>query len=126
VNDSQATIPVAAIAALEAFEAPVVLIAGGKDKGLTYDAFADAIAARSRAAVLIGETAEELAALIGDRVHIERAADMEKAVRLAAGIARPGDVVLLSPAAASFDMFVDYAERGAAFRSAIASLEVER
>ena len=126
VNDSQATIPVAAIAALEAFDAPVVLIAGGKDKGLTYDAFADAIAARSRAAVLIGETADELAALIGDRARVERAADMEAAVRLAAGIARPGDVVLLSPAAASFDMFVDYAERGAAFRTAIALLEAER
>ncbi len=126
VNDSQATIPVAAIAALQAFDAPVVLIAGGKDKGLTYDAFADAIAARTRAAVLIGETADELAALIGDRARIERAADMEAAVRLAAGLARPGDVVLLSPAAASFDMFVDYAERGAAFRAAIALLEAER
>ena len=79
-----------------------------------------------RAAVLIGETADELAALIGDRARIERAADMEAAVRLAAALARPGDVVLLSPAAASFDMFVDYAERGAAFRAAIALLEAER
>ena len=126
VNDSQATIPVAAIAALEAFDAPIVLIAGGKDKGLTYDAFADAIAARSRAVVLLGETAGELAELIGARVPIERAVDMESAVRLAANIARAGDVVLLSPAAASFDMFVDYAERGAAFRAAVASLEAER
>ena len=126
LNDSQATIPVAAIAALEAFDAPIVLIAGGKDKGLAYDAFADAIAARCRAVVLIGETADELAGLIGDRVPVERASDMAAAVRQAATLSRPGDVVLLAPAAASFDMFIDYAERGSAFRDAIASLEEDR
>jgi UDP-N-acetylmuramoylalanine--D-glutamate ligase len=123
VNDSQATIPEAAIAGVEAFdEAPIVLIAGGKDKGLDYRAFADAVAARARAAVLIGETADALAALIADRVPVRRAADMDGAVRHAAELARPGDVVLLSPAAASFDMFVDYAARGDAFRSAVAAL----
>jgi UDP-N-acetylmuramoylalanine--D-glutamate ligase len=123
VNDSQATIPMAAIAALEAFEAPVVLIAGGKDKGLDYEAFADAVARRARAAVLIGETAPRLAALIGDRVPVRMAPDMGGAVGAAATVARPGDVVLLSPAAASFDMFDDYAARGDAFRAAVASLE---
>ena len=122
VNDSQATIPIAAIAALEAFEAPIVLIAGGKDKGLDYAALADVVATRCRAAVLIGETADELATLIADRVRVERAADMDGAVRAAAALARAGDVVLLSPAAASFDMFVDYAARGDAFRAAVASL----
>ncbi len=127
VNDSQATIPVAAIAALEAFgAAPIVLIAGGKDKGLEYDAFADAVAERCRAAVLIGETAHELAALIADRVRVERASDVPAAVRRAADLARPGDVVLLAPAAASFDMFIDYADRGNAFRAAVASLEGDR
>jgi UDP-N-acetylmuramoylalanine--D-glutamate ligase len=126
VNDSQATIPVAAIAALAAFEAPIVLISGGKDKGLAYDAFADAIAARARAAVLIGETADELASLIGDRVPVERAPDMPAAVATAAGLARPGDVVLLAPAAASFDMFADYAERGDAFRAAVDALGAAR
>ncbi|MGH2418450.1 MAG: glutamate ligase domain-containing protein, partial [Candidatus Limnocylindria bacterium] len=126
VNDSQATIPIAAIAALEAFDAPVVLIAGGKDKGLDYAAFADAVAEQCRAAVLIGETADELAALIGARVRVERAADMESAVRAAADLARRGDVVLLSPAAASFDMFVDYAARGDAFRAAVTSLTGDR
>lgn len=125
VNDSQATIPAAAIAALEAFDAPLVLIAGGKDKGLEYAAFADAIAARARAAVLIGETADEIAALIGDRVPVERAESIDEAVRAAARLARPGDVALLAPAAASFDMFVDYAARGDAFRAAVASLSEE-
>lgn len=119
VNDSQATIPVAAIAALEAYEAPVVLIAGGKDKGLEYAAFADAVAARCRAVVLIGETAPTIEALVGGRVPVHRAGSMSQAVRIAGDLARPGDVVLLSPAAASFDMFVDYAARGDAFRDAV-------
>jgi UDP-N-acetylmuramoylalanine--D-glutamate ligase len=124
INDSQATIPVAAIAALESFDAPIVLIAGGKDKGLEYNAFADAIAARCRAAVLIGETADELDRLIDGRVPVYRAADMNEAVAAAASRAQPGDVALLAPAAASFDMFVDYAARGDAFRDAVEHLGV--
>ncbi len=123
INDSQATIPQAAIAALEAFDAPIVLIAGGKDKGLEYGAFADAIATRCKAAVLIGETADELEALLRSRVPVRRAASMDEAVTVAADATRPGDVALLSPAAASFDMFVDYAARGDAFRAAVERLE---
>lgn len=119
VNDSQATIPVAAIAALEAFDAPIVLIAGGRGKGLDYAAFADAIAARCRAAVLIGESAGDLERLVAGRVPVERAGSMDEAVGRVAALARPGDVALLSPAAASFDMFADYAARGDAFRSAV-------
>lgn len=126
VNDSQATIPVAAMAALEAFDAPIVLIAGGKNKDLSYDAFADAVAARTRAAVLIGETADELERLIGGRIPIHRAGSMDQAVAVAASLAQRGDVVLLAPAATSFDMFVDYAARGDAFRAAVAALGGER
>jgi UDP-N-acetylmuramoylalanine--D-glutamate ligase len=123
VNDSQATIPLAAMAALEAYDPDrVVLIAGGLGKGLEYAAFADAIAERCRAAILIGETAAELERLIGERVSVRRAGTMDEAVAIAAGLAQRGDVVLLSPAAASFDMFVDYASRGDAFRAAVASL----
>ena len=119
INDSQATIPDAAIAALRSFgERPVVLIAGGSDKGLDYAAFADEVARHARAAILIGETAGEVAERIGGRVPVERASDIDDAVRRAASAACPGDVVLLSPAAASFDMFTDYAARGDAFRSA--------
>lgn len=123
VNDSQATIPLASIAALEAFDAPVVLIAGGQGKGLDYGSFADAIVRRCRAAVLIGETSGELEGLIGGRVAVHRASSMAEAVGMAAGVALPGDVALLSPAAASFDMFADYAARGDAFRAAVADLE---
>ena len=126
VNDSQATIPAAAIAALEAFDAPIVLITGGQGKGLTYDAFADAIVEHARAAILIGETAAELAELIADRVPVELAGDMAAAVAAAARRAVPGDVVILAPAAASFDMFADYAARGDAFRDAVQALVTGR
>ena len=126
INDSQATIPQAAIAALEAFDSPIVLIAGGKDKGLDYAAFADAIASRVRALVLIGETADELEALVVSRVPVRRASSMDEAVAVAAEIVQAGDIALLSPAAASFDMFVDYAARGDAFRAAVERMEESR
>jgi UDP-N-acetylmuramoylalanine--D-glutamate ligase len=123
VNDSQATIPVAAIAALEAFApARVVLIAGGQGKGLEYEAFAEAIVARCRAAIFMGETGAELERLVAGRVPVRRVGGMDEAVRAAAAVAHAGDVVVLSPAAASFDMFTDYAARGSAFRDAVAAL----
>jgi UDP-N-acetylmuramoylalanine--D-glutamate ligase len=127
VNDSQATIPMAALASIEAFApAPVVLIAGGRGKGLDYGEVADAAARRARAAILIGETADELERLIGGRIPVRRADGMDEAVAAAAETAQPGDVVLLSPAAASFDMFTDYAARGDAFRRAVAGLEAAK
>ena len=126
VNDSQATIPAAAIAGLEAFDAPIVVISGGKDKGLDSAELAEAIVARCRAAVLIGETADELAEQLAGRLPVERAVDMRDAVLAAAHAAHAGDVVLLSPAAASFDMFVDYAARGEAFRAAVDALGSDR
>lgn len=126
VNDSQATIPVAAIAALDSFEERgLVVIAGGQGKGLDYGDFTDALAARCRSAVLIGETAAELERLLGGRVPVTRSGSMPGAVAAAAAVARPGDVVLLAPAAASFDMFVDYAARGEAFRAAVEALPAE-
>jgi UDP-N-acetylmuramoylalanine--D-glutamate ligase len=120
VNDSQATIPIAAIAALRAFApAPVVLIAGGQGKGLDLTELGDVIAARARAAILIGETASQLERAVDGRIPVRRAASLDEAVARAAEIARPGDVVLLAPAATSFDMFADYAARGDAFRTAV-------
>jgi UDP-N-acetylmuramoylalanine--D-glutamate ligase len=96
----------------------VVLIAGGKDKGLDYGELVDRIVARCRGLVLIGETADQLEALVAGRVVLHRVGSMPEAVAAASDMARPGDVVLLSPAAASFDMFTDYAARGDAFREA--------
>ena len=122
VNDSQATIPAAAMAAMEAFDTPIVLITGGKDKGVPYDDFVEALVAHVRGAVLIGETADELEQRIAGRVPVRRAGSMDEAVTLATGLGHDGDVVLMAPAAASFDMFEDYAARGDAFRDAVLRL----
>jgi UDP-N-acetylmuramoylalanine--D-glutamate ligase len=129
VNDSMGTQPDAVIAALRAFEPPIVLIAGGRSKDVPLDELAPVVAERAAAVVLIGEMADELErmfAAAGSRT-LERAATMDEAVARAAALARDlarttgaaQVTVLLSPAAASFDMFLDYAERGRAFRDAV-------
>ena len=126
INDSQGTQPDAVIAAVRSFEQPLVLIAGGRSKDIPIDALAAAVAERVTAAVLMGETADELAAAFAAAglARLVRAADMEAAVAAATAIAREAtpSTVLLSPAAASFDMFRDYEARGAAFKAAVAAL----
>lgn len=118
INDSKATDPHATLAALEGLQ-DVVLIAGGRNKGLDLGELTGA-AARLRAVVSIGEAAAEIEeAFSATGVHVERARDMEEAVERARGLARAGGVVLLSPACASFDMFDGYAARGDAFRAAV-------
>ncbi|MFN8620918.1 MAG: UDP-N-acetylmuramoyl-L-alanine--D-glutamate ligase [Chloroflexota bacterium] len=132
VNDSQGTQPDAVIAAVRSFPRPLVLIAGGRDKGVDMTALAAAVAERASAAVMIGESGPALGSAFRDAGlgHVEEAATLEDAVSRADAIVRslpasstgePG-TVLLSPAAASFDMFVDYAARGRAFKAAVASL----
>ncbi len=129
INDSQGTQPDAVIAALRAFEPPLVLIAGGRSKGVPIEALAAVVAERVAAAVLIGETADELAAAFwaAGLERTERAGSMEEAVARATALAREHTpaTVLLSPAAASFDMFVDYEARGRAFKAAVATLADE-
>jgi len=136
VNDSQGTQPDAVIAALEAFEPPVVLIAGGRDKGVDLSGLGPVVAARATAAVLIGESGPTLEATFRDAglADTRRAETLDDAVRAADAIARdrleagaPAPAtVLLSPAAASFDMFVDYAARGRAFKESVSRLAAER
>ncbi len=145
INDSQGTQPDAVIAALRAFGPPLVLIAGGRDKGIDLTALAPVVAERAAAAVLIGESGPGLESSFraAGLAHTERAASLEEAVTRADAIARDllatrvpratgatgGDAtatVLLSPAAASFDMFVDYAARGRAFKTAVAALAAAR
>lgn len=133
VNDSQGTQPDAVIAALRAFPAPVVLIAGGRDKGVDLSELVRVAADTADAAVLIGESGPSLMRRLSE-AGLRRtvgAESMDEAVRFAARYAREalasrpeGTVatVLLSPAAASFDMFEDYAARGRAFIAAVARL----
>jgi len=138
VNDSQGTQPDAVIAALRAFEPPIVLIAGGRDKDIDLSALPPVVAERAVAAVLIGESGPALGARFraAGLGHTEPAPDLPAAVARADALAREAlasgqddaalATVLLSPAAASFDMFVDYAARGRAFKAAVADLARER
>ncbi|MGO8703906.1 MAG: UDP-N-acetylmuramoyl-L-alanine--D-glutamate ligase [Candidatus Brocadiia bacterium] len=125
-NDSIATTPESTMVALEAFREPIVLIAGGSSKNLSFEEIGRRIARRAKAVVLIGATAPEIERAIragaAPTPPIHPAKSLEDAVRLAHRIARPGDVVLLSPACASFDMFRNYAERGQKFREAVRGL----
>jgi UDP-N-acetylmuramoylalanine--D-glutamate ligase len=134
VNDSQGTQPDAVIAALRAFAAPIVLIAGGRDKGVDLDELVAVVAERAAAAVVIGETGPDLERRFraAGLERVERAGSMDDAVARADALARDAlaggapatgpATVLLSPAAASFDMFPDYAARGRAFKTAVAAL----
>jgi len=116
VNDSKATNVGAALRALEAIDAPIVLVAGGRGKGESFAPLADAARGRVKVAVLVGETAPELAGeLARAGVANETAGTLAQAVERAAAAAEPGDVVLLSPAAASFDQFREFEHRGEEF-----------
>jgi len=111
IDDSKATNPASATAALEALDRPIILIAGGKSKKTDFTAFAAAAGLRAKRVILIGETAREIGELI-EGPPVVYARDLEAAVRSAAAGAARGDVVLLSPGCASFDMFESAEQRG--------------
>ena len=115
INDSKATNVGAAIASVSSVDGPVILLAGGQGKGGDFEFFADAIAARLRTVVLFGEDAGLLADAFEGKASILRAADLESALIAGRAAAQPGDTVLLAPACASFDQFVNYLRRGDAF-----------
>lgn len=123
-DDSKATDPHAVLAALRGFNS-VVLVAGGRNKGLDLSVLASE-ASRLRAVVAIGEAADEIARSLSSRVPVSVAASMDEAVRSAARVARPGDVVLLSPGCASFDWYRSYGERGDDFARAVGELADSR
>jgi UDP-N-acetylmuramoylalanine--D-glutamate ligase len=118
-NDSKATTPQSAIASLEAFGQPVIIIAGGYDKHIPFDEFGEKIAGKTKAAILIGQTAKKIADAIVARpktnTKIEIVNSLSKAVELAKQLASNGDVVLLSPGCASYDMFDNFQQRGEEF-----------
>jgi UDP-N-acetylmuramoylalanine--D-glutamate ligase len=115
INDSKATNIGAVQAALDAMTTPVVLIAGGRDKGGDYLLMADQVRDKVKAMLLIGEAREKMAAAFEGMTRVEMMDSLAQAVRRAHELASPGEVVLLSPACASFDMFSGYAERGRVF-----------
>jgi UDP-N-acetylmuramoylalanine--D-glutamate ligase len=118
-DDSKGTNVGAVARSLGSFDRPVILIAGGRDKNSDFSLLNDLIRTRVKALVLLGETREHLARVWEGLAPAYLAADMDEAVALAAGLASPGEVVLLSPACASFDMFRDYAHRGETFQKAV-------
>ncbi|HEY4441994.1 MAG TPA: UDP-N-acetylmuramoyl-L-alanine--D-glutamate ligase [Candidatus Elarobacter sp.] len=118
VDDSKATNPGSVIAAMRSFERPIVLIAGGKAKGTDFTEMGKVISSRAKAVVLIGEAADEIAGVV-KRAPVTRASSMEEAVEAARRLAAPGDVVLLSPGCASFDMFRSAEHRGQLFADAV-------
>jgi UDP-N-acetylmuramoylalanine--D-glutamate ligase len=122
IDDSKATNPGSVIAALRAFDAPIVLIAGGKAKGTDFGELGVVASERAKAVIVIGEAADEIASTVA-RDKVRRASSMAEAVALARELARPGDVVLLSPGCASFDMFASAEARGDAFARAVAPAE---
>ena len=125
-NDSIATTPQSAIAALEAFDQPKIIIAGGYDKNLPFDELGQKIAAGAKAAVLLGQTAPKIASAIklspqaGTKIQLVDS--LSEAVQAAKRLTVPGDVVLLSPACASYDMFENFQHRGQEFTKLVREL----
>jgi len=122
VNDSKSTNVDSTLVALEAFEHPLFLILGGQHKGSPYTPLAPLLRGRVKKIFLIGEAAPLIRKDLGGTVPMEPAGDLENAVRRARDSARPGDVVLLSPACASFDQFRNFEHRGEVFKELVHSL----
>jgi UDP-N-acetylmuramoylalanine--D-glutamate ligase len=125
-NDSKATSVDATLKALEAFRddaGKIVLILGGRGKQAPYAPLAPLIAAKARKLILIGEDAETIEKELGEFAPHERASDMRDAVSRAFHAAVPGDIVLLAPACASFDMFESFEQRGRVFKEQVATLK---
>jgi UDP-N-acetylmuramoylalanine--D-glutamate ligase len=126
-NDSIATAPERAAAALRSFDEPIILLAGGRDKKLPWEDFGRLAQERVRVLILFGEAAGLIAEAVAsqpgsDALRVVRCVDLPAAVAAAAGVAQPGDVVLLSPGGTSFDAYKDFAARGEHFRSLVNGL----
>lgn len=121
-NDSKATNSGAVLSAMASFAGNIILIAGGRDKGEDFGILHEAAQDKLKGLVVIGEAANKIEAAIGTEINTCHAASMEEAVRIAFEMARSGDVVLLAPACASFDMFDNYVHRGELFMELVHNL----
>jgi len=122
-NDSKATNVDAAAKALDAFDGPLWIVLGGKDKGSPYTALREQLAAKAKAALLIGAATPKIVRDLEGSVRLIDAGTLDRAVALAWREAAPGDTILLAPACASFDQFESYEHRGHAFKELVARLE---
>lgn len=122
INDSKATTADSALWALKNVPGEVILIAGGKHKGVDYGIISDLAREKVKGAILIGEAKDKIAAALGGVTLTEEAATLEEAVRRAYLKAKPGEYILLSPMCSSFDMFSSYEERGRVFKKAVHDL----
>jgi UDP-N-acetylmuramoylalanine--D-glutamate ligase len=122
VNDSKATNLDALDKALRAQTKPVILIAGGKDKGFSFDPLRSLVKEKVRSTILIGEMAESIRRSWAGAVELETASSLADAVERAHASAKPGEIVLFSPGTSSFDMFKSYADRGDQFRALVRAL----
>jgi len=123
INDSKATNVDSAIKALKSIEGPIVLIAGGKDKKMSFRPLAEAARRRVKAAVLIGEAAGKIEKEFNRWIEVHQADSIDTAVDVAYDLAIQGDTVLLSPACSSFDMFSGFEERGEIYKSKVKQLK---
>ena len=122
INDSKGTNVGAVAKSIESFHEPLILIAGGRDKAGDFSMIRNLVSEKVKALVLIGEASEKIRDALGDITETVLAEDLMDAVMLSREMADPGDVVLLSPACASFDMFQDFEERGGTFRKIVGRL----
>ncbi len=122
INDSKATTADSAIWAINSISSPVILIAGGRHKGIDYRVIIEAARNKVKQVVLIGEAKDRIAACLDGEFPVEKAASLEEAVNKAYALAKPGYSVLFSPMCSSFDMFTDYGERGRYFKKIVLDL----
>lgn len=129
INDSIATAPERALAALDSFSEPTILLAGGRDKEMVWDDWAEQVMEKTEAIILFGELAENLYQLLKSnnatgrsKPTIVKVLRLEEAVRAASDLAKAGDVVLLAPGGTSFDSFVDFEDRGRLFKQLVLEL----
>jgi UDP-N-acetylmuramoylalanine--D-glutamate ligase len=123
INDSKATTVESLAVALQSFDQPLILIAGGKDKGSDYKKLDNLLVKNVRSAVLIGSAREKIGEAWQDIIPLQTAATLDEAVELAFSNAQPGETVILSPACSSYDMFHDFEERGRKFKEIVFKLK---
>jgi len=121
-NDSKGTNVGAVVKSLESFKNPIILIAGGRDKAGDFSLLRGLVRERVKSLVLIGEASEKIKKSLGDLTETVTAKDLREAINISHGIAKKGDIVLLSPACASFDMFIDFEDRGRQFKKIVMEL----